>query len=117
MPTISIDVPEELSDELAKAGDQLPELLARSLRQPPLSAEVYQYILRFLASGPTPEQIAEFRPTAAMVARLNDLVARSKLAVLSSLEVQELDEFDRIEHLMIMLKAGNVPYVTLPQQG
>ncbi len=45
MARITIEVPEELSDQLAQVGDRLPELLALSLQQPALSAHIYRYIL------------------------------------------------------------------------
>jgi len=47
MSTITIEVPDELSDLVAEAGDRLPELLAQSLRLPPLPAHVYRYVLDF----------------------------------------------------------------------
>lgn len=45
MPKITLEVPEELSQQLASVGDRLPELLALSLQQPPLPAHIYRYIL------------------------------------------------------------------------
>ncbi len=44
---------------------RLPELL-----QPAVPAQIYRYIRDFLASNPTPEQIAEFKPTPEMQERL-----------------------------------------------
>jgi len=49
MTTVTIEVPDELSELIAQAGDRLPELLARSLREPALPAHVYRYVLDFLA--------------------------------------------------------------------
>jgi len=76
MSTITIEAPDELSDLLAQAGDRLPELLALSLRQPALSAHVYRYILDFLASQPTAQQIVAFGPTPEMAERSSTLLAR-----------------------------------------
>lgn len=73
MPRIILEVPEELSEQLAQIGDRLPELLALSLQQPALPAHIYRYILNFLASNPTPQQIADFRPTSEMHERLHNL--------------------------------------------
>ncbi len=70
MPKITIEIPEEFSQQLAQVGDRLPELLALSLQQPPLPAHIYRYILNFLASNPTPEEIAAFNPTLEMQQRL-----------------------------------------------
>ncbi|WP_373481016.1 hypothetical protein [Geminocystis sp.] len=111
MAKITLEVPDELSEQLLQIGDQLPELLALSLQQPLLPAKIYHYILDFLASKPTTEQIVAFRPTAQMQERLNSVLTRSKTGELTSTEKQELDEYERIEHLIIMLKAGSFPYL------
>ncbi|BAQ63143.1 hypothetical protein GM3708_3549 (plasmid) [Geminocystis sp. NIES-3708] len=111
MAKITLEVPDELSEQLLQIGDRLPEVLALSLQQPLLPAKIYHYILNFLASKPTPEQIVAFRPTAQMQERLYTLLTRSKTGKLTSTEKQELDEYERIEHLIIMLKAGSFPYL------
>ena len=111
MAKITLEVPDELSEQLLQIGDRLPEVLALSLQQPRLPATIYHYVLNFLASKPTPEQIVAFRPTEQMQERLNTLLTRSKTGELTSTEKQELDEYERIEHLMIMLKAGSFPYL------
>ncbi len=112
MPRIILEVPEELSDQLAQIGDRLPELLRLSLQQPALPAHIYRYILNFLTSNPTPQQIADFSPTPEMQERLRTLLERSKAGELTSLERLELDEYERIEHLVILLKAGNLQNLT-----
>jgi len=110
---ITLEVPDELRDQLAQIGDRLPELLALSLQQPPLPARIYQYILTFIASQPTPEEILAFRPTREMQTRLQTLLVRSKAGELTPLEQREIDEYERIEHLIVMLKAGSLPHVKL----
>ena len=107
MPRITLEVSEELSQQLAQVGDRLPELLALSLQQPAVPAQVYRYILDFLASNPTHEQIAEFKPTPEMQQRLRILLTRSNAGELTPTELKELDEYERIEHLVVMIKAGN----------
>jgi hypothetical protein len=112
MPTITLEVPDDLADQLAHVRDRLPELLALSLLQPALPAHIYRYILDFLASNPTPEQIAAFSPTPEMQERLQTLLERSRSDELSEAERAELDEFERIENLVVLIKSGNVPYLT-----
>ncbi|MEL6765394.1 MAG: hypothetical protein AAFO87_17435, partial [Cyanobacteria bacterium J06607_6] len=55
---------------------------------------------------PTPEQIAAFRPTAEMQARLKHLVEKEPREGLSQEEQMELSEYEQIEHLIVMFKAG-----------
>ena len=112
MASITIEIPDELFEQLAPLEAQLPELLRRCVQESPLPAQVYRYILNFLTSQPTPEQIAAFRPTLEMQDRLRSLLARNQEGVLTPTERQELDEYERIEHLMVMLKLGNLPYLT-----
>jgi hypothetical protein len=108
MSTITIEVPEEIAELASKAGNRLPEILALGLKQPPLSAHIYRYILDFLASQPTVEQIAAFAPTPEMTNRLRTLLARKSAGEITPAEETELDEYERIEHLMIMIKAGKL---------
>lgn len=109
MTTITIEIPDELSEQLALLGEQLPELLRQCIEQPLLPSRTYRYILKFLASQPTPEEINSFRPTPEMQERLKVLVARSQSGELTPPERAELEEYERIEHLVIMLKMGNLP--------
>ncbi len=74
MPKITIEVPEELSQQLAQVGENLPELLRLSLQQPALPAHIYRYILNFIASKPTHQEIAAFSPTPEMQQRLHNRI-------------------------------------------
>ena len=107
MSTITIEVPDDLSDLVAEAGDRLPELLAQTLRQPALPAHVYRYVLDFLASNPSAEQLASFAPTPEMTERHRTLLARESANNITPAEKAELDEYERLEHLMVMIKTGN----------
>jgi hypothetical protein len=112
MATVTIEVPDELSELVEQAGDRLPELLARSLKEPPMPTHVYRYVLDFLASRPTPEQVATFGPTAEMVDRLRTLLGRESNGEITPAEKAELDEYERLEHLMVMIKSGNLLHLT-----
>jgi hypothetical protein len=111
MATVTIDVPDELSELIAQAGDRLPELLARSLREPTLPAHVYRYVLDFLASRPTPDQLASLGPSPEMSERVRLLLERESRKEITPAEKAELDEYERLEHLIILIKAGNLQYL------
>ncbi|MFV9506117.1 MAG: hypothetical protein AB4911_16320 [Oscillochloridaceae bacterium umkhey_bin13] len=108
MAVISIEIPDELFDQMTKIQDQLPELLALSLHQPALPAATYRAIVDFLASNPTAEELVAFTPPPAIQQRMHVLLERAQTGSLTPSEERELDEFARIEHLMVMLKAGSL---------
>ena len=114
MARLTIEIPDDLMEQLSPLQEQLPELLRRCLQPLALPAQVYRYVLDFLTSQPTPEQVAAFRPTADMQARLKYLIEKEQSAHLSAEEQQELSEYERIEHLIIMLKTDAV---IKPQQA
>ncbi len=89
----------------------LDNIQERWSSQHELSAQTYRYVLDFLASDPTPEQIAAFGPTPQIVERTQALVAKEKAGQITPAEKAELDDYERIEHLVVMAKAGNLPYL------
>jgi hypothetical protein len=70
-------------------------------------------MLDFIASDPTPQQIADFRPTLEMQDRLQTLLNSSSAGRLTLTEQLELDEYERIEHIIILLKSGNLQSILL----
>jgi len=67
--------------------------------------QAYDEILVFLAAGTTAESIATFRPSDETVARVRELIERRSEEKISPVENEELEEYLRLEHLMIMAKA------------
>ena len=111
MRTITLTIPDDLADQLAQIRDRLPEILALSLRQPAMPAHLYREILAFLADNPTPARIAAFGPTLEMRQRLETLLDRARAGTLTAAEEAELTEFEQIEHLMVLIKAGVLPFL------
>jgi hypothetical protein len=68
-------------------------------------AQAYDEVLDFLAAGTTAEGIASFRPSPAALARVRELLERRSEGTLSAAEDEELEEYLRLEHLMVMAKA------------
>jgi hypothetical protein len=114
MTTISIDVPDELAAQLERVRDRLPELLALSLQQPLAPAALYRAILDFLVSNPSPTDLAMFAPPAEVQERLRLLLGRERNGQATPAEKDELDEYERIEHLIVMLKTANLPRLANP---
>jgi hypothetical protein len=68
-------------------------------------AQAVDEILDFLAAGTTAESIANFRPSEQAQARVRELVDRRGEGAITPSENEELEEYLRLEHLMIMAKA------------
>lgn len=65
---------------------------------------LFDEVTDFLARAPGPEAIVEYRPSQALVTRMQDLLERNRTAGLTADEQAEMDEFLRMEHFMTMLK-------------
>jgi hypothetical protein len=65
---------------------------------------LFDEIMDFLTSSPTPEQIIAFRPSAALDQRLQDLLELNSRDSLNVNERAELEEFLRVNQFMNMLK-------------
>ena len=106
MAQITIEVPDSLAERLAPVRDRLPEVLARGLTESfPLPNEVSSYLLRFLTSNPSPQEVLDFKPTQAMQDRISDLLEKNREGELTHAESTELDEYGRIHRFISLLKA------------
>ena len=65
---------------------------------------LFDAILDFLASTPTPEQIIAYQPSEALQQRLSELLAQNQAGRLSAADRIELDEFLRTNRFMSRLK-------------
>ena len=68
-------------------------------------AHVHDQVLDFLTAKASPEEIANFRPSPEAQARFSELIARQKSEVITPAETEEMEEYLRLEHFMIMAKA------------
>ncbi|MEH2369756.1 hypothetical protein [Nostoc sp.] len=119
MAEFTIQIPDELAQRLEPLQNRLPELLWRLLDvvniptniQPTVNPEttnipaVYQEIIDFLIKGPKPEKIINFKVSFQSQTRLQELLEKNRSATLSQMELAELDVYEQLEHLMILLKA------------
>ena len=65
---------------------------------------LFDSVLDFLASTPTPEQIIAYQPSEALQRRLSELLEQNRSGGLSAAEQTELDEFLRMNRFMSRLK-------------
>ncbi len=66
---------------------------------------IYLELVDFVAAGSTPEEVANFHPSAEAQARVADLVAREKESQLTAEESSELAHFIELEHILRIAKA------------
>ncbi|MBN3909580.1 MAG: hypothetical protein HWQ35_24500 [Nostoc sp. NMS1] len=109
MIQITVEVSEELGQQLQQFQDRLQEIVERGLQEL-LSEQSGNFldekeIIGLLASQPTPEQILEIRPSPEFQTRVSDLLAQSKVGTLSAKGEAELERYLTIEHLVRMAKA------------
>ncbi len=116
---LTIEIPDELVGRLEPLQSRLPELLWRLLDSDPKQtteqskvnigtveiAEVYLEVLDFLIKRPTPEEIVEFKVSPHAQMRLQVLLEKNRSGSLTPIEIAELDVYEQLEHMMILLKA------------
>jgi hypothetical protein len=119
MAELTIQISDELAQRLEPLQNRLPELLWQLLdvanlptnksktvqTEPTDIALVYQEVLDFLIKRPTPEEIIAFKVSPQAQSRLEELLERNRSATLNSMELAELDVYEQLEHMMILLKA------------
>ncbi len=62
-------------------------------------------IVRFLANGPTPEQIVAYHPSLEASERAYALIAAERAGSITEDERAELDQLVYLEHMMRLIKA------------
>jgi hypothetical protein len=77
-----------------------------SLPAQPMDAPLgYAEVLDFPLNRPTPEAIVAFRISPAAQARIRMLLENNREATLNAAETAELDLYEQLAHLMMLLKA------------
>jgi hypothetical protein len=79
---------------LALATANLPEI-----------PQAYLEVLDFLVTRPTPQDILAFKVSPLAQNRLSLLLDKNREGSLTASEVAELDAYEQLEHLMILMKA------------
>ncbi|MFP4121296.1 hypothetical protein [Coleofasciculus sp.] len=122
MAELTIHVPDELAQRLEPLRERLPELLQRlvetvppriplpnqisSVTNPKDAPIAYTEVLDFLITRPTPQEITTFKVSAEAQERLRTLLDKNREGTLTEAEATELDLYEQLEHLMILLKAS-----------
>jgi hypothetical protein len=121
MVDLTVQVSQAVAERLEPARDRLPALLQQiaqalpsdavladlslNLGQSPTASPAYIEVLDFLITSPSPRELLAFKVSPATQNRLGDLLEKNREEGLTELEQAELDAFEQIEHVMILLKA------------
>jgi hypothetical protein len=119
MAQLTIQIFDELASRLEPLRERLPELLLQLLETPSKTTltgaertasaieppSVYAEVLDFLIKRPTPQEIAAFKVSLQAQDRLRTLLEKNQEATLTAEETAELDVYEQLEHLMLLLKA------------
>jgi hypothetical protein len=118
MAQITIDIPDNLAQQLAPFQSQFSDLFTRLIAAPLLerptpeqlhssslsTSSTYQEILDFLISRPTAEQIIDFKVSEDSQAHLETLLQKNRETGLSPQEAADLDLYEQLDTLMGFLK-------------
>ncbi|GAB4137793.1 MAG: hypothetical protein Fur0046_12090 [Cyanobacteria bacterium J069] len=120
MAQITIDIPDDLAQQLAPFQNQFSDLFTRLIAAPLLeqsthqqgtdntnllnTSGTYQEILDFLISQPTSEQIISFKVSEASQTRLQTLLQKNRETTLTPAETAELDLYEQLDTLIGFLK-------------
>ena len=116
MTTITLEVPDELAARINALRDRLPALLCSVLELPPAAKTspalraaathpVYREMMDFLATSPTPQQLIDFKISAAAQERLKELLDKNREEELTQDERTALETYLQFSHFMTRLKA------------
>lgn len=106
MVEMTVNVPEKLAARIGATGAWFPSLIELGLSSFRTKAAMTADELRtFLEASPSAAEVIAYRASPRSHLRLNRLLTLNKANLLTDREELELDEFEKIEHVVVMLKA------------
>lgn len=106
MIQMTMQVSETLAERLRPLGDWLPTVLEISLVGfQTMAAATATEVIQFLSQSPSPQDILDYHVSEQAQTRLQRLLTLNAAGMLGETEQLELDELQRIEHIVVMLKA------------
>lgn len=106
MTEMTLQLPDELAKRIGGSGRWVPAILGLSLDGYRTRAvAVASEFIGFLTTNPTPEALLEYHVSEDAQHRLQRLLTLNAAGMTSEEEQAELDELERIEHLVVRLKA------------
>ncbi len=105
MAQLTLQVSDELAEQIQPFGSWLSTIIELSLIGCKTAASATATeVIQFLSTDPTSQEVLHFHVSNQAQERLQRLLALNESGLLSESELQELDELQKIEHIVIMLK-------------
>lgn len=106
MAQMTLEMPDELAERIRPLEAWLPAVLELSLIGfRTLAAATAAEVIEFLATEPSPRELLEYRASERAQERLRRLLVLNEAGHLGESEQRELDELQKVEHIVVMLKA------------
>ena len=106
MVQLTMQVPDDLAKRIQPIRSWLPTILELSLLGfKTLATETATETIQFILTNPSPQEVLNYHASDRAQQRLQRLLALNEAGLLGETEQLELDELQRIEHTLIMLKA------------
>lgn len=114
MIELTIQIPDELAQRLQPVRDQLVEIIELGLREiTDAQYGLHGEVIEFLASGPGPQAIIDFRPSAEAQTRVAELLNKNQAGTLAPDEEAELDQYESLDYFMTLVKARARQHLSL----
>ncbi len=115
MIELTIQIPDDLACQLQPVQNHLPEIIRIGLHKfVPTNNLLYTEVIEFLAGGPPPQSIINFRPSIQAQTRVNHLLLKNQTHGLSAEEQTELDYYEQLDYLMTLVKAKARQHLSVP---
>ena len=106
MVELTIQLPDELALRLQPVRNRVAEIIELGLREiTPAQHRLNSEVIEFLASGPSPQGIVNFRPSTEAQARVSELLSKNQAGTLTEAEQAELDQYKNLDYIMTLVKA------------
>ncbi len=106
MIQMTMQVPDDLARRIEPIGSWLPTIIELSLTGfKTVAVAVSTEVIQFLLNNPSPQEVINYHISEKAQARLQRLLVLNKSGILSEDEQLELDELERLEHIIVLLKA------------
>lgn len=112
MVQMTMDVSEELAKRLQPIRSWLPTVLELSMVGfKTLATQTASEVIAFLSTNPSPKDVLNYHASERAQTRMRQLLMLNQAGELGVEEQLELDELQKVEHILIMLKAqvGKLP--------